>query len=126
MGADIYLKANNGWNCLNIAAVSRHLNVFKTLVDKHNFDVILKDNGRWAALHHSVQSGSYELISFFADIGTDFYINTNDGSNLLHISARYRHLYLCKRLIAKHKFDVLMANNNGWRALHSSAQNDSY
>ena len=74
MRANIYLKANNGWSCLNIAAVNGHLNLCKALVDKHDLDVHFKDNDRWKALHDFSWSGSYELVSFFADMGADIYL----------------------------------------------------
>ena len=41
----------------------------------------------WTALHFSARAGSYELLTYFADTGTDIYLRTNDGSNCLHIAA---------------------------------------
>ena len=126
MGADIQLQARNGCNCLHIAAFNGYLNLCKALVQKHHFDVNVKDNDGWTALHHSARSGKYDLVEYFASFGTDIYIKTNKGSNCLHISVQNGHSDLCKSLIDKHKFDIHIADNNGWTALYQFAQKGSY
>ena len=126
MGTDIQLKTNDGWNCLHIAAVYGHLNLSKRLIDKHKFDVLVTCKSGWTALHLSARNGSYELLTFFVDIGTDIHLKTNKGQNCLHIAALYGHLNVCKILIDKHNFDVHMNDNDGWTALHFCAKNDSY
>ena len=126
MGTDIYLKDSLGWNCLHIAARYGHLNLLKTLLQKHNFDMYMKDNDGWTALHHSAKYGSYELVRFLADMGTDLYLKNNFGWNCLHIAAHCGHLNLCKTLVDKHNFDRDMASNAGGTALHYSARNGSY
>ena len=126
MGADINLKTNDGKNCLHIAALYGHLNLCKILIYKHKFDVCMADNDGWAAHHFSSRNGSYELLTYIADIGANIYLETNDGKNCLHIAAWYGHLNLCKALIDKHKFDVYMVDSDGWAALHFSARNGNY
>ena len=125
-GADIHLKRNDGINCLHIAASQGHLSLCKELIGKYRFDVNMVDNLGWSALHCSVQSGIYELVTYFAVMGNDINLKTNDGKNCLHIAAVAGYLELCKTLIEKHKFDVNMADNLGSTALHSSAQSGSY
>ena len=126
METDIQLKANGGKNCLHIAALKEHLNLCKVLIKNHKFDVNLADKRGWTALHFSVQIGNYELVTYFADMGTDIHLKTNDGFNCLHIAAEQGHLYLSKRLIGNHKFDLDMTDNYGWAALHYSSKNSSY
>ena len=126
MGTDVHLKTDDGENCLHIAALEGHFNLCKVLVDKHKFDVNLADKCGWTALHFSAQSGNYELVTYFADMGTGIHLKTNDGVNCLHIAAEQGHLNLCKVLIEKHKFDSNMADNYGWTALHRSSKNGSY
>ena len=41
---NIYLKDNDGMNCLHIAAMYGHLNLCKILKNKHKFDVHIADN----------------------------------------------------------------------------------
>ena len=123
---DIHRKANDGENCLHIAALEGHFNLCKVLVDKHKFDVNLADKCGLTALHLSAQIGNYELVTYFADMGTGIHLKTNDGVNCLHIAAEQGHLNLCKVLIEKHKFDLNMADNYGWTALHRSSKNGSY
>ena len=125
-GADIYLKNNDGWNCLHIAARKGHLNLCNIFISKHNFDVHMVDNKGWAALHHSVICGSYELFSYFCDMGADIYLKSHNGWNCLHIAALYGHLKLCKIFVDKHNFDIHMTTNNDWTTLHCSAQNGSF
>ena len=110
---DIHLKTNFGCTCLHIAALHGHLNLCKALVQKHKFDVHMNDNDGWRALHHSARNGSYELVKFFADLGTEFDLKTNIGWNCVHIAALNGHLNLSKILVEKHKFDVHMTDNDG-------------
>ena len=126
IGVDIDLKTNLGWNCLHIAAFYGHLNLCKKLIENHNFDVLVTDEDGWTALHHSARNGSYELVTYFAEMGTDIHVRNNSYWNCLHIAAFNGHLKLCQTLIEKHKFDVLMPNTYGWTALHCSAKSGSY
>ena len=91
----ILVKTNDGKNYLHIAALYGHLNLCKILLDKYNF-VDMADNDGWTGFHYSVRNGSYELFSFFHNMGSDLYQRTNHGKNCLHIAALYGHLNLCK------------------------------
>ena len=122
MGTDIHLKTNDGRNCLHIAALDEHLNLCKMLIDKHKVDVNVADKRGWTAVHFSAQSGNCQLVAYFAEMGTDVHLKTNDGSNCLNIAAYQGHLNLCKMLIDKHKVDVNVADKRGWTAVHFSAQ----
>ena len=126
MGADIHLKTNDTMNCLHIAASEGHLSLCNELIDKYKFDVSMADSFGWTGLHFSATTGSYELVAYLADMATDIHLKTDDGMNCLHIAACQGHLNLCKVLINKHKFDVNMMDNLGWRALHCSAQSGNY
>ena len=123
---DIHLKNNLGWNCLHIAALCGHLKFCKTLIDKHNFDVRLPSNAGSTALHYAARNGSYELVNFFINMGSDIQSKDNFGQNCLHIAAAYNHLYLCEILLNKHNFNMHMTDSNGWTALHYSVVNGSY
>ena len=125
-GADVHEKTKAGYNCLHIAACHRHLNLCQTLIDDHGFDKNIADNNGWTKLHISAQSGSYELVKFFVEKGADIYEKTKADENCLHIAARNGHLNLCQTLIDDHGFDKNIADNNGWTALHNSAQSGSY
>ena len=126
MGADIHLKTNDGKNCFHIAALFGHLNLCKTLIDIHNFDVDMTNSMGWTVLHYSAKSGSHDLIDFFVKKGVDILLETRAGNNSLHIAASNGHLSLCETLITKYKLDVTMADNNGWTALSFAAENGSY
>lgn len=71
MGTDINIKTIDGINCLHIAADSGHLNLCKKLINKHKFDAQMANNDGFTALHYSAKSGSYDLLKYFADLGTD-------------------------------------------------------
>ena len=122
-GVDIYCKTKADENCLHVAAAFGHLNLCVTLIDKHNFDVHMADNARFTTLHRSAQSGSYELVKFFVNKGTDIHLKTKGGQNCLHIATTYGHLNLCGTLVNKHNFNVDMVDDRGWTALHFSTQN---
>ena len=125
-GTNINLNTISGKNCLHIAALHGHLNLCKALINKHKFDVHLADNDGWTVIHHSISSGSYELVTYFADMGTDIYCKNNLGENCLHIAAKNSNLDLCKKLLGKYKFDVLTTDKKGQTALHHSARSGSY
>ena len=126
MGSDIMCRNDIGLNCLHVAARYGHLALCKTLLDKHNFSIHMDDKKGRAALHHSAKSGSYELVAYFADLGTDIYCMSKLGRNCLHIAAKNGHLNLCETLIRKHKFDVYKADYEGWTSLHHSASGGHY
>ena len=96
------------------------------LIDKHKFDVNSVDKIGRTALHSSALIGNYELVIYFAHMGTDIHVKTNDGINCLHIAALKGNLDLCKVLIDKHKFDVNSVDKIGTTALHCSAQSGNY
>ena len=123
---DIHLKNNSGWNYLHNAALYGHLNLCKALINKQNFDVNVTDNSGWATLHYSARNGSYELLTYFSESGNDIYLQTNDGSNCLHIAALWGHLKLCDTLIVIKEFDVNVVSNDAWAILHYTAINGSY
>ena len=86
----------------------------------------MADKDGWTALHYSARHGSYDLWTYFADMGVDIQLKTNDGGNCLHIAALIGHLSFCKILEDKRNFDVHMADKDGWTAPHYSARCGSY
>ena len=126
MEIDIFLKTNDGKNCLHIAALFGHVNLCKILIDEHKFDPYMADHDGWAALHCAAQNGSYELITYFFDKVSNIHLRTNDGKNCLHIAAMYNHINLCELLVHKHNIDACTTDCNGWTALHCSARCGSY
>ena len=120
-GNDIHLRTVKEKNCLHIAAENGHLNLCKALIDKHEFNVRANDIYGYTALHYSARSGSYKLLTYFVDIGTDILLKTKTGINCLHMAAENGYLDLCKALIDNHNFDLHIADNDGYTALHFSA-----
>ena len=125
-GIDILLKTKNGMNCLHIAATYGHLNLCKTLLNKHKFDVHMNDNKGFTGLHFSAKNGNYELVKFFVDKGTDILLKTKNGTKCLHLAAKNGYLNLCRTLVNIHVFDVQIPDNKGFTALHYSAQVGNY
>ena len=125
-GTNIFSKTEKGVNCLHIAAYNGYLDLCKTLMNRHNFDVNMADSKGFTALHFSAENGSYELVKLFADKGTDIHVKTEGGMNCLHIASHHGHLNLCKILINKYEFDLHMADNDRLTSLHYSAKIGSY
>ena len=125
-GTDIHQKTKNGNNCLHIAACEGHLNLCQTLIDDHEFDKNIFNNIGWTALHTSAQSGSYELVRYFVDKGTDVQQKTETGQNCLHIAARKGHLNLCKALINKYRFDKNISDIEGFTPILDSVESGNY
>ena len=70
----------------------------------------MTDDDGWTALHHSARNGSYELVTYFGEMGTDIYVRNNSAWNCFHIAAFNGHLKLCPTLIEKYKFDELTSS----------------
>ena len=49
----------------------------------------MTDNQGWTALHYSARSGSYKLVSFFVNMGTDIQLKSYLGRSCLHIATLY-------------------------------------
>ena len=64
MGIDINLKDNLEQNCLYFTALSGHLNLCRTLLDRKDFDVHIENNVGWTPLHYSARNCTYELVDF--------------------------------------------------------------
>ena len=126
MGIDINLKDNLEQNCLYFAALLGHLNLCKTLLDTKDFDVHMKNNVSWTPLHYSARNCTYELVSFFADMKADIYVDNNLPSSCLHVAALSGHLNLCKILLGRYKFNMHITDNQGQTALHYSARNGTH
>ena len=93
----------------------------RDLADSHTSDAF-----GWMLLHFAVQNGNQESVVYFVDLGTDIHLKTNNGLNRLHIAALSGHLSICRTLVEKHKFDIHIADNDGWTALHYSVRNGCY
>ena len=125
-GIDILLKTKNGMNCLHIAATYGHLNLCKTLLNKHKFDVHMNDNKGFTGLHFSAKNGNYELVKFFVDKGTDILLKTKNGTKCLHLAAKNGYLNLCRTLVNIHVFDVQIPDNKGFIVFQHPTQNKAY
>ena len=78
------------------------------------------------ALHNSVVTGSYELVTYFAHMGGDINLKDSLRHNCLHIAAFSGYLNFCRTLLDKYNFDVHMKSNTGWIVLHYSARNGDH
>ena len=113
IGIDVNHKSDREKMCLHIAAEYNHLNLFRTLISKHNVDVQLPDHDGWTALHYFPKIGIYELVKAVADMEIDINLKTNNGENCFHIAASYDHLNLCRMLISRHDVDVQLPDRGG-------------
>lgn len=64
------------------------------------------------------RKGSYMLVAYFVDMGTDIQLHIYDEKNGLHVGALHGHLNLYKTLIEKQSFYGDVADSNGWDAFH--------
>ena len=117
-GTNIHLAANDGKNCLHIAALNGHLRFCKALINSLNFDVNTTDNERLTALHCSIKNDSNQLIRFLKEKGADLHIKTKSGALYGSI---YGNWNLCKELINKHNFNVCMTDNYGYASTHCAS-----
>ena len=122
METNIHIKTNEGLNCLHISARYGHLDLCKRLIYKHKFDIHMADKYGWTALHESAKNDSYELVTFFANMGADIHLETKNGWNCLKIAGVHENFKLYKALLGKPDFEIYFKDNNRWRTLHHSAR----
>ena len=122
MGKYIHITINSGWNCLHIAALYGHLDLFKKRTCNFKFHSHVSDYGGWTVIHYATRNGSCKLFRFFVDDKTNIHIKNYLGWNYLHVSVFCGNLMFCKTLIDKHSFHFHLPSN----ALHYAARNDSY
>ena len=99
LGTDIHLKTKNQSNCLHVAVLFGHLDLCKTLIDKHEFDVHLANNDEYRAFHFSAINGSRDLFLYFWRKGSDMYCKTKGMKNVLHFSASEGHFDICEFIL---------------------------
>ena len=109
-GADIYLKTNDGSNCLDFAAKYGKLNICKFLLEEHNFDINYTNNKKCTALHHSARNGSFALFSYLLEKGSEIYSKTKSMSNVLHFSTHKDQLGISE-FVLKHFMRHYRDNN---------------
>ena len=123
MGSDVFLKTNDGANCLHIAAENGNLDLCKMLLEKYDFDIHMKDDRGATPLHFCALSGNQELFNFFVRMGSDVFMKTNHSNTCLHIAAQENHFSICKGLLENYSFNVNMKNDKGATPLHFCAVN---
>ena len=125
-GTEIFLKEKHGANCLHLAAANGHSSLCTKIVKKHKFDVLTADKNDYTPLHYSALNENYELVKFFAHEGADILLKTKTEANYLHLAANDGDLNLCKTFVNEHKFDVHIGDDQGFTALHFSAEKGNY
>lgn len=109
-GADIYLKANNGSNCLHFAAHKGKRNICKFLLEEHNFDIHYTNNEKCTALHLSAGNGSFALFFYLLEKGSEIYSKTKNMCNVLHFSSIYGHFDISEFVLKRFMKDYEDSN----------------
>ena len=87
MEIDVLTKVKGGKSCIQIEAHVGHLKLCEKLIHKHKFNLHVSENDRWKTFHYSAEKGSYKLVAYFVDIGTDIQLNIYDEKTGLHVGA---------------------------------------
>ena len=123
-GSDVFSKTKDKQNsCLHIAAVNRHVDLCKTLVEIYYLDILLADDDGWTVLHHAAKSGNLDLFQYLIGKESDVFSKTKNKQNSLHIAAVNGHAGLCKKLLEIYNLDILLTDDDGWAVLHHAAEN---
>ena len=113
-------------NCLHLAATNGHLSLCEKLVYKHKFHLDINDSVALTALHFSALNGSYQLVKFFVNKGTDTPHLRKRGINCVHTAALAEYLNLSKTLAEDHNIKVYLIENDRLTPLHYCALYNSY
>ena len=97
------------------------MDIWKTLVEKYNFDVRMTNFWGKNALLCCVTNVNFELFQYFLKLGSNINQRTRDGKNCLHIAAGKGYMDLCKTFIDEFNFDIHVTDNSGKSAMHYCA-----
>ena len=125
-GADITIKDNFNKTALHYAFKHHKLEVFKILLEIHNFDLQTPDNEGNTFLHTMNKMINAYPISFLKLIIEGSYLDINskdnDGNTILHLethNGNYEHI---KYLLKQENIDKNAVNNKGQTALHIESE----
>ena len=121
-GCDIFSKTKDNKNSLHLAAYNGHFKLCKALLQYYSFDIRLRDDEGWTALHCAAKIGDLELFQYFIEEGSDIYSKTKDGKSCLHLAAENRHFEICRELLENHSFDIHTRDDHGINVLHCAAK----
>ena len=125
-GGNIYLKTNDGKNCLYLTAEGGHISLCKIFLQKYIFDLRIIDRYGNMPLHYCAENGSYVLFKYLVQNGSDVYRKTNEGKSCLHLAAKGGQIDICKILLKKYIFNIHEKDQSGKSPLHYSATNGSF
>uniref|UniRef100_A0A1X7T562 Uncharacterized protein n=1 Tax=Amphimedon queenslandica TaxID=400682 RepID=A0A1X7T562_AMPQE len=112
-----YLDAY-GQTVLHYAAVKKHIDVVKYLINECKCDIMTLDKKGNTILHVAASKGSLDVLKF---INTHHYPMTtnNRGETVLHLAVK--HIDIVKYLINECNCDVMSPDKYGWTPLHFAA-----
>ena len=83
-----------------------------------NSDLEEVENNGYNLLHMACQSRNIELFDFLLESNVPI-VPSADGSTLLHTSAKYGSLEICKKILENKMFPIDAKGHNGESCLHS-------
>ena len=110
MGSEVFLKTNDGQNCLHFAALKGHLNLCISLLEDYAFHVHVIDNQEVTPLHCSAQSLNFKLFMYLIENGSEIYPKTKDKTNVLHIAAKFGQMQICDYVLNRYNSEFQRYN----------------
>jgi ankyrin repeat protein len=104
---------NNGWNYLQYACYSGHLDIAVELVMKYKANVNLPNHDEWTALHLASHKGHVEIVKLLLSTpDTDINCNVNGIGTALHCACKKNHMQVVSFLLHKANFKIFDSNGN--------------
>lgn len=101
LGAEVEPADSIGSSALMNACANGHLDLARTLIEKHGADVNYRDADLgWTTLLLAVRRGDVLLVQYLVQQGADLHCRDARGITAIHQSAAYQHLEVLHQLIA--------------------------
>ncbi|CUE92264.1 ankyrin repeat protein, putative [Bodo saltans] len=119
LGADVSVRAHNGWLPIHSAANSGHIDATEELL-RRNTPFMIADYDGYTPLHLAAISGSVAVLSMLLNKGHAISPRANDGRVPLHCAALHGNVDAIKLFLEK-GVDVSTLADDGEMPLHCAA-----
>jgi ankyrin repeat protein len=121
LGVNINAQDNDGRTPFHYICQHKFGDLALRVLNKHNIDVVSKDNNGWNGLLWSIELGDKNVTTLVLNKNVDINAKNNGGGTALYCAVYRNNLEITKLLLDKGA-DVKIADNQGYLPWHLAAQ----
>ncbi|MBP0614232.1 ankyrin repeat domain-containing protein [Jiella mangrovi] len=99
LGADVSIRARDGWSSINIAASKGNIDVCRAILERNPGEIRSRTDTGLSPVLAAGANGHLELVDFFIRMGASYEECDNSNYNLLALAADNGHLNMYKKAI---------------------------